>query len=336
MNGKPSMNDDEVLAAVRETLTAVRDSLGEVRMRRPAQAIITGGRARRARRRLAVRAAVAGATAVITAAIVLGVTGGDSRGGAPQARTIAYVTKRVENALASENLVYVGRTDSKVWGNAVTWAYGSQSQFEEFWPATDNRDRAGNGQRLWDFPPADRGLPYLASGTALVGGKLVGAYVTYFDRKYSLSALGSQPASACSTTAALSMGGPLWPTPHWSAFINATLACGAAAVTGHVPIDGVETTQITGKPVTVELSAGYAKTVGAKWATARWTLYVNPKTYLPVRSDGSTQTYGGPAAPWTSSAVTDVQWLAPTATSIAKTLISIPPGFQRVASAADQ
>ena len=36
---------------------------------------------------------------------------------------------------------------------------------------------------------SDRGLRYLAQGTALVGGKLVGAYVTYFDHKYSLSPL---------------------------------------------------------------------------------------------------------------------------------------------------
>jgi hypothetical protein len=335
MNWTPSMNDDETLMAVRETLTAARDSLGEVRMRRPVEGLITTGRARRARRRLAVRAAVACGTAAVTAGALIAAAGGGGAG-ASQARAIAYVIKRVENALASENLVYVGRTHSEAWGDAVIWALGSQSRFEEFWPTTDHRDRVVNGQKLWDFPPQDRGRPYLADGTALIDGKLVGAYVTYFDRRYSLSAVGSQPVSACSTTAALSMGGPLWPTPHWSAFINATLACGAATVTGHVRVDGVETTEITGKPVTVRLSVGYGKTVGAKWATARWTLYVNSKTYLPVRSYDSTQTYGGPAAPWTSSAVTDVQWLPPTAANIAKTLVTIPPGFQQVNSNADQ
>jgi hypothetical protein len=314
MNWTSSMNDDEVLAAVRESLTAARDSLGDVRMRRPAEALITSGRARRARRRLAVRGAVACGTAAVTAAALIATTGG---GGAAQAGAVAYVTSRVEKALASENMVYVGRTDSEVWGDTVTWAYGARSQFEE-------------------FSPQDGGRPYLADGTALIDGKLVGAYVTYFDRKYSLSALGSQPVSACSTTAALSMGAPLQSTPHWSAFINATLACGAATVTGHVRIDGVETTEITGKPVTVRLSPGYGKAVGAKWATANWTLYVNSKTYLPVRSYGSTETYGGPAAPWTSSSVTDVQWLPPTAANVANTLVSIPPGFQQVDSPADQ
>jgi hypothetical protein len=139
----------------------------------------------------------------------------------------------------------------------------------------------------------------------------------------------------CPTTAALEMGGPPLPTNHWSAFINATLACGAATVTGHVRIDGVDTTKITGS-VTVRLSAGYAKVVREKWARARWTLYVDPRTYLPVRMYGSTETFGGPAGSTRFASVTDVQWLRPTAANIAKTLVTIPPGFRHVKSPADQ
>src|SRR5215468_11270548 len=37
------------------------------------------------------------------------------------------------------------------------------------------------------FLRAGRARRYLAQGTALIGGKLTGPYVTYFDRKYSLS-----------------------------------------------------------------------------------------------------------------------------------------------------
>jgi hypothetical protein len=293
------------------------------------------------RRRRATRAAVACGTAAVTAAAValVVVSGGAARSGVSpaQAREMAYVTKRVENALASENLVFVGRSSSKTWGNTVTWAYGSRNRFEEYWPTVDYRDRVVNGQHLWDFPPQDRGRPYLAQGTALVRGKLVGAYVTYFDRRYSLSPLGPQPASACSTNAALSMGAPIIPTTHWSAFINATLACGAASVTGHVVINGVETTEITGQPITVRLSPGYAKTVHEKWATARWTLYVNPATYLPVRMSGSTETFGGSAGKYTSSAVTNVRWLPATPASKAQALVTIPPGFhQYTGPAGDQ
>ena len=292
---------------------------------------------RQHRRRLAARATVAcGAAAAIAVGVTLAATGGSAGSGVAQARTVAYVTKRVENALAGENLVFVGRSSSKLWGNTVTWAYRSRNRFEEYWPAADARDRVVNGQRLWDFPPQDRGRPYLATGTALVKGKLVGAYVTYFDHRYSLSRLQPQPASACSTNAALAMGAPLIPTTHWSAFIGATLACGAASVTGHVLVNGVETTQITGKPITVRLQPGYAKTVHAKFATVRWALYVNSKTYLPVRLDGSTKTFGGSAGSYTSSSSTNVRWLPATKANIAMTMVTIPPGFQQVSSVADQ
>jgi hypothetical protein len=296
------------------------------------------GRARRRvrRRRRAAVSAAAGVAAVAAVVAVVVPGAGAPAGNSLRARAAAYVTTRVEKAVAAENLVFVGRSDSSVWGDTVTWAYGSRSRFEEYSPTVDYRERVVNGQRLWDFPPQDRGLPYLAQGTALVGGKLVGAYVTYFDRKYSLSPLGPQPASACSTTAALSMGGPIIPTTHWSAFIDGTLACGAASVTGHVVVDGVATMQLTGKPVTVRLQAGYAKVVGAKWVTARWTLYVNPTTYLPVRMSGSTETFGGREGRYTSSSVTNVQWLPPTSANIAQAMVTIPPGFHEVSSPADQ
>jgi hypothetical protein len=285
---------------------------------------------RQHRRRLAARAAVAcGAAAAIVAGVAFAATGGSAGAGTAQARTVAYVTKRVENALASENLVFFGQSDSKDWGNTVTWAYHSRNRFEEYWGQTDARDRIVNGKHLWDFPPQDKGRPYLAQGTALVNGKLVGAYVTYFDRRYSLSPLGSQPGSACSTNEALSMGAPIIPTTHWSSFIGATLACGAASVTGHVVVNGVETTRITGKPITVRLQPGYAKVVHAKFATVRWTLYVDPKTYLPVRIEGSTQTYGGSAGSYTSAGVTNVRWLPATPANTANALVTIPPGFHR-------
>jgi hypothetical protein len=268
------------------------------------------------RRRRAARTAVACGTAAVTAAAVAlaVVTSGAHR--APsgtalspaQARTVAYVTRRVENALATESLVFVGRSDTKVMGDYVTWAYGPRNRWEAFTGSSE---------------------PYWSQGTAVVGGKLVGAYVTYFDHRYSLWPLGSQPVSACSTNAALSMAAPIIPTTHWTSYIDATLACGSATVTGHVKIDGVETTKITGKPVTVKLSAGYAKAVKAKFATARWTLYVSPTTYLPVRMVGSTQTYGGSGGSYTSSFVTNVQWLPATPANVAQALVTIPPGFHR-------
>ncbi len=297
------------------------------------------GRARRhqRQRRLAVRAAVACGTAGVTAAaavaVITGAGGGPARPGAggAQARTVAYVVRRVENALAGEHLVFRGNTTS-TGQTSIAWAYGPRNRFEEF-----TGKACGHTLPNGECTHHGGSVPYLASGTALVGGKLVDAYVTYFNRRYSLSPLrGSMPANACSTTPALAMGGPPIPTNHWSNFIHVTLACGAAKVTGHVRVDGVETTKITGVPVTVRLSKGYARAVRERWARARWILYVNPKTYLPVRMYGSTQTFGGRGGSTLFASVTDVQWLAPTAANIARALVTIPAGFHRMSSPAHQ
>jgi hypothetical protein len=271
-------------------------------------------------RRLAVRAVVACATATLVAAVAVAVTYGASGiparpgVGAAQARTVAYVIHRVEKALTGQNLVYLGQTTAGDGTPSTTWAYGRQHRWEQGFA----------------------GKPYSDEGTALIDGKRVSVYVLYPDRKWAGSPGWRSPSqSACSMTAALEMGGIPIPTDHWSNFINSTLACGAATVTGHVQVNGMETTKITGTPVTVRLSQDYAKLVGEKWARARWALYVSPKTYLPVRITGSTETFGGPRGGALYSTVTDVQWLPPTAANIANTLVTIPTGFHRVASAAD-
>ena len=303
-------------------------------LRAPAGLARTAGRLHR--RRLAVRAAVACGTAAVTAAAVVVAAAG--AGGTPppsgvsgaRVRTAAYVVHRVEKALAGTNLVFRGSTAS-TGQTSVNWAYGPRYRFEEF-------TGSGCGHALPSGECTHRGgsEPYLALGTAIIDGKLAYAYVSYYNHMYSLAPLrGSRPGSACSTHTALAMGSPVILTNHWSAFINATLACGAAKVTGHVWIDGVETTRITGSPVKVKLSTGYAKVVGEKWARARWTLYVNPQTYLPVRIYGSTQTFGGPRPSTRFTSVTDVQWLPPTKANKAKALVTIPAGFHQVSSSAD-
>jgi hypothetical protein len=312
------MNDDGNLAIIRDRLAEARDCLDEMPATIPASQIIARAGRRRARRRLIGAGAACAAAGVAILAVL---TAGTDANSAAQARTVAYVTSRVENALATENLVFVGRSDTKAMGDYVTWAYGQRNRWEAY--------ANGSLGAITPSGPLPMKGPVWAQGTALVGGKLVGAYVTYFDHKYSLWPLGSQPVSACSANAALSMAAPIIPTTHWSSYINATLACGAATVTGHVKIDGVETTEITGKPDTVKLSAGYSKAVKEQFATARWTLYVNPVTYLPVRMVGSTETFGGSSGINTSVFVTNVQWLAATPANVAKALVTIPPGFHR-------
>ena len=321
------MTDDEALATVRTALAEARDTLSSVHMARPAGTLIARARARRLRRGLCGGVAVTAALAVgLLLAGVLPASGGTASqtSSVAKARTVAYVVSRVERALAGTHLVFLGRTSSITWGPSVTWAYGSRNRFEEFTgKACGHTD--SNGWCTYH----GGSVRFIAQGTALVHGKLRGVYVTYYDRRYSLSSVSVPPASACSKTDALGMGGPPDTTRHWSAFIHTTLACGAARVTGHVWINGVETTKITGRPVKVKLSPGYSKVVRESWARVQWILWVNPKTYLPVRMYGSTQTFGGAGGTVTSSGVTNVTWLPPTRGNIAKTLVRIPPGFRQ-------
>jgi hypothetical protein len=274
--------------------------------------------ARHLRRRL-VLAAVACGTAAVIAAAVSALVGGAGRNpartgpGAAHVRMAAYVLSRVEAALASKKLVFRGRTTGTN-PPTISWAYGPRNRFEEF---------TGSGE------------PFLAQGTALIGGKLTGVLVTYYNRKWSLLP-DSIPASACSRTGTAEMAGPPVPARDWPAFIHATLACGAATVTGHSWIGGVNTVRITGVPVTEKLKANYAKVIHEKWLRSQWTLYVDPKTFLPVRLSGSSYSYGGPMPSYYSTGVTDMQWLRPTAANIAKALVTIPRGFRQVRSLANQ
>jgi hypothetical protein len=290
----------------------------------------------RRRRRIVRRVTLCGAAAVtataVAAAMIVAGTVAQPGSSLAQARAAAYVVSRVKAALATENLVFQSTTTG-TFGPSATWAYGQRWRWEEF---------TGSGCRHVTSTGVctHRGgsVRYLATGTAQVGGKLTGAYVTYYNREYSLSPVTAPlPTSACSRTARLEMGGPaMTPGNHWSDFINATLACGAAKVTGHVWINGRQTIQITGKPLTTGLGRGEAHAVREKWVRVTWTLYVDPHTYLPVRITGSDATFGGPAARTFGSLVTNVQWLKPTAANKAKALVRIPPGYHQVSSPADQ
>src|SRR5450432_1548069 len=78
------------------------------------------------RRRRAARGAVAAGTAAVTAAAVIAVVAAAT--GAPagtaatvaQARTTAYVVKRVERALTAEHRVFAGHTTA-TFGPSTTW-----------------------------------------------------------------------------------------------------------------------------------------------------------------------------------------------------------------------
>jgi hypothetical protein len=293
--------------------------------------------ARVRRRRMTIRAGVAAGTAALTAAAVIAATGpgaGPGTGGATSARTTAYVIGRVEHALAAENFVIQGQATGTTtyWvhghhvrsGNEPTssWTYRNLWRMEEF-----TGRNCGHARPNGVCTNRGGSEPYWDQGTARVGGRLVSAYVTYYNHRYSVSPLGHFHLKACTRTAELGLGGPAITIPDWPAFIKAMLGCQRATVTGHARIGGVQTTMISGL-IDIPLSKGYAGAVKAARVRVRYTLYVDSATYLPVRAYGSTETYGGAAGPNGNAYVTRVRWLPPTKANIARALVTIPPGYQ--------
>jgi hypothetical protein len=281
--------------------------------------------ARVRRRRIATRAALACATAAVTAAAVIavilpGATPGT--GGVMNSRMTAYVINRVQNALTGANFVIQGQTTGSSTPS-MSWAYGKRWRIEEF-------TGSACGQALPNGSCSHRGgsEPYWDEGSAVSGGRLVEAYVTFWDHRYSLSPFYPLHLKACSVTAQLVLGGAQVAIPHWPTFIKAMLGCETATVTGHTRIGDMETIVIKGA-ADIPLSKGYGKAIREKRVHVRYTLYVDAANYLPVRVVGTLETYGGAARPSLVTSVTDVRWLPPTPANITKALVTIPPGYQQ-------
>lgn len=297
--------------------------------------LVTRARRRIRRTRLLAGSALATGTAAVTAVAVFvaggAAPGGQASTGTGHIQTAAYVVLRhVDRAVIAENRVM--RALSISWGTtdkadktpSTTWSYRDASNWVEY---TGN----GCGHALRNGWCTHRGgsEPFVASGTAEIGGRLRSAYVAYYQRTWSGGGRLTPPAPACSKTARLGMGGPAPDVQDWPAFIGTALGCSAARVTGRASVNGVDTIKITGTPVRTRLPKGM---VQATEATVRYTLYVNPRTYLPVRMYGATISYGGGANRYTYATVTDFGWLPPTAANVARAIITIPSGFRHVNS----
>lgn len=304
----------------------VRDGLDQLAATSRAPAgIVASARRRNHRRRVAVHSAIASGTAAVLAVAVAAATGAADPGSRPgsasliHARTAAYVVLRhTARALAEQNRVMLGQslsrgTGEKVSTLSITWSYRSASSWVEYWPARK---------------------PYVADGFAEIHGKLRSVYVSYYNRKWSGGNAPPQPPEpACSRTARLELGGPAPAVQDWPGFIGTMLGCGDATVTGRVWINGVHAIRITGAPVRDNLPKGMVRQTKGD---VRFTLYVNPTTFLPVRVSGATISFGGGTSPFTYATVTNIEWLPPTAANIAKSIITIPPGYKHVKSPADQ
>lgn len=287
----------------------LRADMGQVEVRpRPGLAREAHRRYQRGRRRTALAVAATG-----TAAAVAGVTAGFAltagSSGTATIETTAYVVNRVSGALAATDTI--GYSTSRIsglrgWPPVMTgrtdiWQFGGRSRdliTAAGQPATDIMRRAE-------------------------GRSLVLTIIDYQDRTWTSTTIPPDQRltpiegnSLCSGRASGSVqtlyGEDGKSAADWRHIIETGLKCGAFTVAGRQRVDGVDAIKLTGH-----------KTIPDS------TIWVDPRSYLPVRLVSHGQTAGN-VAPTAITLTVDFRWLPPTRANLAKLTVPIPAGFQKV------
>jgi hypothetical protein len=285
------MNDHDLITAVRESFTDVQSAT-------PVERIVSRGRVIRTRRRIpGVVAVAAVAAAAGTAIAVLPSGSGEPAPVATHTQTTAFVVSHVARALDAMpgNTVVFTRqmTVPATSGNNIdTWSgEGGRSRMETF--------------TLTGQPVSDSLISFSGPVTRLTRTVTV---VDYQNRTWwsaaSFYGNGKVPATVwnCSNVGTDDLN---WKPHEMAAQLRTELSCGDLKVVGSGTAGGVPA---------VELS-GYFKGSGTL------TYWVNARTYLPFRF---TSAGSGPTLRM------NLQWLPPTAASLASLNVPIPAGFTQV------
>jgi hypothetical protein len=266
--------------------------------------------ARRVRRRrqrqlgaLSVGTAAVGTAAVLVVAISVG-----NRQAAPgtlRAETAAYIVSRAEKALARDTpnvIEYVRMTGSPplegpTRGGSAVWSYGSQNVTVYY--AADGSALVSEGFRSDSQLRTFTIVNYVSRTWWRDTYNLAGRPL------YSLVALA--PPRHCEPSTSVNLD----PSPQW---IRYYLECGLIVMVGRQHVDGIDAVKfVSAKPLSARPSPAHFSLV----------LWINPATYLPVR----TVVYTTNRQRWEQQ---DMQWLPPTHANMAKVRLPIPTGFHRV------
>jgi hypothetical protein len=246
--------------------------------------------------------------ASLVAVVLVASSGGPS---AQQIQTMAYLT-RIEHALAASgqaNLVGYTRTvySAGLYAEVVPGGLAIV-------PSTPDRAAAGPEWHVGSIVRLSYQNLALLSGYSSTGRLLFRQTVTaelgqpttlaviYADSTWwrSAGAIGPDRGhvrvrASCGAGAAIAAGG-------WPVFIRSQLRCGFYAMAGRQRVNGVNAIKITGTGT------------GPAGIKALW---VNPKTYLPVRVVAATFQ-------------TDFRWAEPGPLTLAQLKLVVPAGFRQV------
>jgi hypothetical protein len=305
----------------------VEELLREGLDRLTADADVPAGIARKAlahRRRtnIATRTALTcGTAAVVAAAVIVAAGPGRSIPAPIQARTTGYVMWRMRNALADKNMVIQTETIfSAPFPPVLGWNYRSDMRLTQ------------SGY----IPPAlDRGMPWAQGrvrwgvGTAKVGRRRIYAQIDYRHHEWANAGILGLSPSACTVRLdVVEFNGPA----NWPAYVRRALSCGLFHVAGHGQVKGVQAIRLTGSMADRHFWSQLPDGEGRGPLRVDVTLYVNPRTYLPMLVIWNDRTHYRDGRPLDGTVRQDITALPATPGNIAKANVTVPAGFHKVPS----
>ncbi len=307
---------------------AVEDLIREGLDRLTAEVQVPPGVAGRARahlrrKKMAVRAALAaGAAAVTAAAVVAATVPGQGTGAGPaRARTAAFVLTWVEHALAARNKVIQTETIfSAPYPPVMGWNYRSDMRLTQsgYIPPA-----------LVPGMPWAQGRVHWGVGTTTVHGRRIYAQIDYRHHEWANAGILGFPPNACTVRLDIvEFNGPA----HWPAYVRQALSCGLVKVAGHAQVNGAQTIKLTGSMTDRHFWSQLPHAEGRGPLRVDVTLYVSPKTYLPVLVIWSNRTHYRDGRPLDGTVRQDITALPATPGNIAKANVTVPAGFRKVPS----
>jgi hypothetical protein len=274
------------------------------------------------RRKIAVRAALAGGAAVVTAAAVVAATApGQDPTGPVQARTAAYVLTRVANALATTNKVIQTETVfSAPYPPVMGWNYRSDMRLVQsgyIRPSLVPDMPWAQGRVHWDV------------GTTRIHGRRIYAQIDYSHHQWANAGILGFPPNACTVRLDIvEFNDPA----NWPAYVRQALSCGLFKVVGHALIGGVQAIKLTGSTTNRHFWSQLPHPEGRGPFRVDATLYVNPKTYLPMLVIWQNRTHYRDGRPLDGTERQQITALPASAGNIAKANVTVPAGFRKVPS----
>jgi hypothetical protein len=246
----------------------------------------------RRHRRLALRSVAAVAAALTAGAVALAVVGAPSaRHGGTRRPVVdtAYVVMRVDSALNAAEPAEIAQMTVTTRGALVPGGATTAGE--------------------WSYGDQWRWVVYSSAGHPAYdeGSSTASVYtqVSYLSRTWARGPEPGHPAAPVPDTRGC---GSLLPATVARAMRSA-VSCANLAMVGRQRVDGIEAIELTGRP-------------NSKISETIW---VSPRTYLPVRV--VIRPAPGKSGPGQAA---DIAWLKPTAQNLAKLTVPIPAGFRQV------